>query len=149
MAFILRFGQFQQARFFQGRHAARQVDGVAEAGGLQLAQGLVGAHPGVAHHQEALVRGDFVEAAVQGLLGDVQPALAEQVHVGRGVLRPPDVQADGVVGLVRQETLLEFSHIDIFIQAIQGVLGGVGYGVDDVQGRGEGRGVGHLQVGEI
>jgi len=39
-----------------------EVDGVGEAGGFELAQGLIGADAGVADHQEALIRGDFGKA---------------------------------------------------------------------------------------
>ena len=59
---FLRVFEVQGAGFLQGGDAALEVDGVTEAGGFQLAQGLVGADAGVADHQEAFVRGDFGKA---------------------------------------------------------------------------------------
>ncbi len=59
-----------------------RLTALREAGGFELAQGLKGADAGVADHQEAFIRGDFIEAVFQGLLGEVEPAVAEEVDVG-------------------------------------------------------------------
>jgi hypothetical protein len=59
---FLRVLEVQGAGFLEGGEAALEVDGVGEAGGFKLAQGLVGADAGVADYQEAFVRGNFGEA---------------------------------------------------------------------------------------
>jgi hypothetical protein len=46
LGWFLRVFEVQGAGLFEGGEAALEVDGVTEAGGFQLAQGFVGAHPG-------------------------------------------------------------------------------------------------------